>query len=445
MRWHIARKWLHPNGYLMVKKGRGKRHLGMFTIVATILIVGWVLIFLFRPSQRYRVIAPQAALESQDYWRVLESITDSRIQRDNKITVLPNGENFYKAELEAIAGAQHSVNVEAYIFKKGDVTQKLMDALVERARHGVEVRLVIDALGSFSNSKNYFKPLTEAGGKIEWYHPFRWYNIDRSNNRTHRELIVIDGRIAFIGGAGFADHWLKDDGDHKRWRDTVVKVEGPSVSALQGTFIENWLEASGEILSGTDFYPAISGLGQSPAMVVNSSAMVGGSTRARMLFQTLLASAKSSIYLTTPYFLPDGDIRDELIRAKKRGVDVKIIAPGKKSDHIVTRSSSRRLYGDLLLNEIEIHEYQPAMIHAKVLIVDGKWSVVGSTNFDNRSFELNDEVNLAAFDGDMAKSLTENFFDDLKSCRRVTYDEWKRRPIWERVTEAAGSIIQREQ
>ncbi len=429
----------------MQKKGSHRRHLGMFTIIATIVFVGWLLIFLFRPDQRYRVTAPQAPLESKEYWQMLESVTDTRIQYQNKMTVLPNGENFYKKELEEISKAQHSVNIEAYIFQKGDVTKSLMSALVERAQRGVQVRLVIDALGSFSNSKEFFKPLIDAGGKMQWYHPFRWYNIDRSNNRTHRELMVIDGNRGFIGGAGFADHWLKDEKGHKRWRDTVVFIEGPSVSALQGTFVENWLEASGEIIAGTDFFPIIQGQGQSPAFVVNSSAMVGGSTRARILFQTLLASAKSTIYITTPYFLPDHDIIDELIRAKKRGVDVKIITPGKKSDHTVTRSSSRRLYGDLLENNIEIYEYQPAMIHAKIMVVDGKWSVVGSTNFDNRSFELNDEVNLAAFDGSMAADLTQDFMDDLRSCRRISYEEWKKRSVWERVTELAGSLIQREQ
>src|SRR5437868_3517053 len=226
--------------------------LRVFSGSAIIVVTAWVLIFLFRPAQRYRVTAPAAALDSQEYWRMLESITDSRIQMQNKITVLPNGENFYKAQLEEIAKAQHSVNIEAYIFKKGEVTQRLMEALVDRARHGVKVRLVIDALGSFSNSKNYFKPLKETGGQMEWYHPFRWYNFDRSNNRTHRELMVIDGHTAFVGGAGFADHWLKDEKDHKRWRDTMVMVEGPSVSALQGAFVENWLEASGEIIAGTD-------------------------------------------------------------------------------------------------------------------------------------------------------------------------------------------------
>ena len=318
----------------MRKLSNQSETLKVFSGIALIVVIAWVFIFLFRPSQRYRVTAPAAPLESQEFWRVLESITDSRIQYQNKITVLPNGENFYKAQLEEIAKAQQSVNIEAYIFQRGEVTQNLMNALVERARHGVKVRLVIDALGSFSNSKNFFKDLKDAGGQMEWYHPFRWYNIDRSNNRTHRELMVIDGHKAFVGGAGFADHWLIDEKDHKRWRDTMVLLEGPSVSALQGTFVGNWLEASGEIISGTDFFPLIQGEGQSPAFVVNSSAMVGGSTRARMLFQTLLASAKSTIYITTPYFLPDDDIRDELIRAHNRGVSIKIITPGKKSDHI---------------------------------------------------------------------------------------------------------------
>jgi cardiolipin synthase A/B len=180
-------------------------------------------------------------------------------------------------------------------------------------------------------------------------------------------------------------------------------------------------------------------------MVVNSSASAGGSTRARILFQTLLASAKSTIYMSTPYFLPDDDARNDLIKAVKRGVSVKIITPGKQSDHAVTRSSSRRLYGDLLKNGVEIYEYQPTMIHAKIMVVDGKWSVVGSTNMDNRSFELNDEVNLAAFDGQMSRRLTDDFMEDLRASRRISYEEWKNRPWRERFTEGFGWLIERQQ
>jgi cardiolipin synthase len=423
----------------------GSKSLHTFAIVAMVFLAAWLILTLFQPQLRYRVKPPEASLESQEFWRMLESVTDARLQYQNTIQVLPNGENFYKAELEAIAQAKHSVNIEAYIFQKGEVAQRFVDALTASAKRGVKVKMVIDALGSFANSKEYFAPLIEARGEVNWYHPLRWYNWDRANNRTHRELIVIDGKKAFIGGAGIADHWLNDKGHMKRWRDTMVLVEGPAVSSIQGTFVENWLEASGEVISGTDFFPIIQGEGKSPAMVVNSSASAGGSTRARVLFQTLLASAKTSIYMSSPYFLPDGDARDELIRAVKRGVSVKIITPGKRSDHAVTRSSSRRLYGDLLQNGIQIYEYQPTMIHAKILIVDGKWSVVGSTNMDNRSFQLNDEVNLAAFDGEMSRRLTEDFMNDLQSSRLITYEEWKRRPTLERVTESVGAIIQREQ
>lgn len=376
---------------------------------------------------------------------MLESVTGSHLHRDNKIQVLPNGENFYKAELEAIAAARHSVNIEAYIFEKGEVSQRLVDALMERAQHGVKVKMVVDALGSFANTKEYFEPVIKAGGQINWYHPLRWYNWDRANNRTHREIIVIDGKKAFLGGAGFADHWLNGKGGKKRWRDTMVLLDGPAVSAVQGTFVENWLEASGEVITGTDYFPILQGEGRSPAMVINSSASAGGSTRARILFQTLLASAKSTIYMNSPYFLPDKDFRDELLRAVKRGVVVKIITPGVRSDHTVTRSSSRRLYGDLLKGGVHILEYQPGMIHAKILIVDGQWSVVGSTNLDNRSFEINDEVNLAAFDGEMCRRLTEDFMNDLQSSHAVTYDEWKKRPLTERLTESFGSLIQRQQ
>lgn len=417
----------------------------MFSAIAVIIVLAWLFLALFKPHLRYHVNPPSAALDSKEYWRMLESIADARLQYNNKVQVLANGETYYPAELKAISEARHSIHLEAYIFYKDEIGQQFVTALAERARAGVQVRMVVDAIGSLTTTKEFFKPITDAGGQVHWYHPVRWYNWDRANNRTHRELIVIDGQRAFVGGAGIGDHWLRDKKEMPRWRDTMVYVEGPSVGALQGTFTENWLEASGEVIADPAYFPIIEGQGESPAMVVNSSASAGGSTRARFLFQTLLVSAKQSIYMSTPYFLPDVDAREALIQAAKRGVQVKIITPGRKSDHAVTRSSSRRLYGDLLQNNVEIYEYQPTMIHAKILIVDGKWSVVGSTNMDNRSFELNDEVNLAAFDGEMSRQLTEQFMQDLKSSRRVTYEEWKNRPFWERFAESFGRLIERQQ
>ena len=418
----------------------------ILSAIALVMVTAWFLLALFKPTMNYRVDPPTATLESKEFWRMLESLSDSRLQYNNRIQVLPNGENYYRAELETIAQAQHSIHLEMYIFHDGEIGKRFVDAIAERARAGVQVRMVVDAIGSLSTKKSFFQPILDAGGKIHWYHPVRWYNWDKVNNRTHRELIVIDGRKGFIGGAGVADHWLTQDKEgHPRWRDTMVFIEGPAVSALQGTFVENWLEASGEVISDPSFFPIITGEGETPAMVVNSSASAGGSTRARILFQTLLASAKSSIVMSTPYFLPDDDARKDLIKAVKRGVSVKIITPGNRTDHEITRSSSRRLYGELLENGVEIYEYQPTMIHAKVLVVDGKWSIVGSTNMDNRSFELNDEVNLAAFDGDMSRRLTEDFNEDLRSSRRVTYEEWKNRPWRERLTENFGWLIERQQ
>jgi cardiolipin synthase len=257
---------------------------------------------------------------------------------------------------------------------------------------------------------------------------------------------VIDGTIGFIGGAGIADHWYKQTSkDQPRWRDTMVRVEGDAVPNLQATFAENWLESCGELIAGPDYFPIIHRDRAQTAMIVNSMPSMGGSTRARVLMQSLVASAHKSILITSPYFLPDGSMSDEIVRARKRGVEVRIIAPGRKSDHMVTRSSSQRSYGPLLQAGVQIYEYQPAMIHAKILIVDGVWGVVGSTNFDNRSFGLNDEVNMAVYDESFASRLAEDFARDLTQSQAITYEEWAHRPLWQRGPELLGWVIERQQ
>ena len=229
------------------------------------------------------------------------------------------------------------------------VARRFVEALTERARAGVQVNIVLDAIGSFATWNSYFNELTDAGGRVFWYHPFKWYTLPRINNRTHRELFIIDGEVGFIGGAGVADHWLISKPDRPRWRDTMFRVEGVAVAGLQAAFAENWLEASGEILIGKEYFPFCESGGTASALIVNSSPTAGMSTRARMLYQTLIASAQESIYITTPYFLPDRSARQEMVRAiRERGVEIKIITPGKQNDHLLTRRSSRRLYGELL-------------------------------------------------------------------------------------------------
>ena len=425
-------------------------HSTAFFVVAIIAIAAQsflLFLALFEPGLRYKVSTPSPApLDAEDFLRILEALTDSKLSTCTHVEVLTNGEVYYEAELQAIRAAQHSINLEAYIFQKGEVARRFLEALTERARAGVEVRLVIDAIGSFTTWKSYFRELCEAGGRVAWYHGFRWSMLARLNNRTHRELIIIDGKVGFIGGAGFADHWLLPQKKHPRWRDTMFRIEGDAVSSMQGTFAENWLEASGEILSGGDFFPLCEASSKASALIVNSSPSAGGSTHARMLFQMLLASAQKSILITTPYFLPDRSARAEMVKAiRERGVSIEVIAPGAKSDHLLTRTSSRRLYGDLLRAGAKIYEYKPSMIHTKSMVIDGMWSIVGSTNFDNRSFGLNDEVNLAAFDPELATRVAKDFARDRAESKAVTYEEWRRRSIFERLYEQLGWLLERQQ
>lgn len=416
-------------------------------VIAIIVLAFLLFVALFEPGLDYKVRTPTGApLGSEDFLRVLEALTDSKVNDCTSVEVLTNGEVYYEAELEAIRAAKRSVNLEAYIFKKGEVTRRFVEALTERARAGVEVRMVLDAIGSFTTWQSYFKDLCEAGGRVCFYHGFHWHTLARINNRTHREIIVVDGRVAFVGGAGFADHWLHVQKKEPRWRDTMFRVEGDSVASIQGTFAENWVEASGEILSGGDFFPVCDATSKAKALVVNSSPSAGRSTHARMLYQTLLASAQKSILITTPYFLPDWSARQEMTKAiRERGVEVEIITPNDRTDHLLVRRSSRRLYGDLLEAGAKIYEYQPSMIHTKSLVIDGAWAVVGSTNFDNRSFGLNDEVNLAAFDPELAARLAEDFARDRAGSRAVTYDEWRRRSLFERAHEQLGRLLERQQ
>lgn len=421
----------------------------VIAIIAIAVLSFLLFLALFKPGLDYKISAPPTEpIDSGAFLCILEAITDAKINYQNRIEVLTNGEVYYEAELEAIRAARSSVNLEAYIFQKGEVTRRFIEALTERARAGVEVRLTLDAIGSFATWESYFKELRAAGGRVYWYQGFNWKTLARINNRTHREIIVVDGRVGFLGGAGFADHWLKGDEKNPRWRDSMFRVEGPAVSSLQAAFVENWLEASGEILTDIKFFPARDEEteGDTPALVIDSSPTTGMSTRARILFQTLLASAQKSIHITTPYFLPDRSVRQELVRAiVERGVEVKIIVPGKHSDHLLTRRSSRRLFGDLLRAGAEIYEYEPAMIHAKTMIIDELWCVVGSTNFDNRSFGLNDEVNLAGRDRVFAARLAEDFARDMEASRAVSYEEWRHRSIFERMHEWVGWVLERQQ
>lgn len=388
-----------------------------------------VLLDFFGPSLPYSMGEdPGCALASEEFAQFLSVVTDGTIRR-SRVTRLKDGAAFYGAQMEAIRRAKRAINIETYEFLEGKVAAEMLAALAERARAGVQVRLIVDALGSFRTHSAYFDDLRAAGGQMRWYHPLRWDTWQKANNRTHRKILIVDGETGVIGGAGVADCWLYGTEKVPRWRDSMFCVEGEAVAGLISTFSENWLECSGEILSGAAQFSFRADPGGVTSFVVSSTPH-GGGTQARILFQALIKSARETLRITTPYFLPDRSARHALVEAMtKRGVKVQILTAGPKIDHPTIRRLSRRSSRHLLEGGAEIYEYQPAMIHAKIMTVDGYWSVVGSTNFDHRSFALNDEVNLAVLDRDLASVIDGDFFEDLENSERLTLEMLKERTL----------------
>ena len=414
------------------------------SLVGLAFLIWFVLVFLFTPRIDYHFAGP-ASSEAQ-LLRVLEEQCQTRLHEGQRVEVLTNGIHFYPAMLAAIRDARYSINVEAYIFQPGRIADQVADALAERAKAGIEVRIALDAIGSSSlRWAAAATRLTDAGCHLDYYQPLKWYRLHRANNRTHRELLIVDGRIAFVGGAGIADWWHDASGPKDpAWRDTMVRVEGPVVASLQGVFSENWLECGGEILTSPACWPPLPNAGPVEAVVIRSSP-ADRATASRVAFQLLMACAKDSIDIHTPYFLPDQTLRRALIAIAARGVRVRVLVPGPRTDQRFVRLASRRLYGQLLEQGVRIFEYQPGMTHAKVLIIDDRWAIVGTTNIDNRSFEHNDEVNVAFRDRDVAARLKRDFDSDLAVSAEVTYDAWLRRPLLEKVLKPLSWILERQQ
>jgi len=306
------------------------------------------------------------------------------------------------------------------------------------------VTVVLDAIGSWSMRGRTLRALRDAGVRVEFYQRIRWYSLARINNRTHRELLVIDGRVAFTGGAGVADWWSGDDPGRPAWRDTMVRVEGPVVAALQGVCVENWLECCGEILTGPEYFPPLEPAGDVLAFVVKSSPS-DRATVSRVTFQLLIEAARRDVMINTPYFLPDKSLRLCLIGVARRGVRISIVVPGRRTDQAWVRLASRRGFKGLLEAGVRIYEYEPAMTHCKMLVIDDDWAVVGTTNVDNRSFEHNDEVNLALCDARIAARLRSDHERDVGASREITLEDWKRRPVWEKLIGPVVWILERQQ
>ena len=413
------------------------------TIIGGIFLAWFVLALLFTPHIPYHI---QAAVDarSDHFVHVLESTLQSRLQYDNRVEIFTNGDRFYPAMLDAIRQARETISMECYIFKRGTIGTQFIEALSERARAGVRVTIVMDAIGSFGAFRQCAKPLEAAGCRVAAYQRFAWYRLSRLNNRTHRELLVVDGTIAFAGGAGIADWWA---GPHKKkpmWRDMMARVEGPMVAKIQGVLAENWLECCGEIMTGPETYKPHHAAGDVAGFVIKSSPS-DRSTASRALFQTLVEGANNSVVISTPYFLPDRAFRDAIRRTADRGVKFVVLVPGSPTDQRWVRLASRRMYGQMLQAGVKIFEYEAGMTHVKALIVDELWAVLGTTNFDNRSFEHNDEVNVVFRDATIAARVAADFQADLGKSREITLATWRGRPLWEKLIGTVAWILERQQ
>jgi cardiolipin synthase len=412
------------------------------TILVAMFLLWFLLVVILTPGIDYHVRL-RVEIDDPGFLPLLKASCQAAVHDGNRVQILTNGLVFYPEMLDAIRSASRSVNVECYIFEPGDVGDRFIEALMSRARAGVRVNIVVDSIGSSRLARSALATLREAGCHAELYQPVTWYRLHRLNNRTHRELFIVDGRMAFVGGAGIADWWAPASGE-PGWRDTMARVEGPVVAALQGVFAENWLECCGEMLTGPDQFPDLEPVGDTTALVVKSSPS-DRATASRVVFQLLIEGARRDVRISTPYFLPDRALRRCLIAARARGVAVTVVVPGPTTDQRWVRFASRRLYGELLAAGVQIHEYEPVMTHVKALLVDGLWNVVGTTNFDNRSFEHNDEVNLATRDAALTARLASDFEKDRLTSRQVTLADWEGRPVFERIIGPFAWVLERQQ
>ena len=413
------------------------------TIIGAAFVAWLIFAVLFTPHIPYHIEADTDAT-SDHFVHVLESICQTHLEPGNRVEVLANGDTFYPAMLDAIRGARETVNMEAYIFKKGDIGGQFIEALSGRAKAGVRVTLVMDAIGSFGAYHSCKAQLEAAGCRVAAYQELTWYRLARLNNRTHRELLIVDGEVAFVGGAGVADWWAKPQHGKPMWRDMMLRIQGPVVSDVQGVFAENWLECCGEILVGPDTYKPHHPIGGVAAFAIKSSPS-DRSTASRALFQALVEGATDTVLISTPYFLPDRAFREAICRTTARGVKMMVIVPGATTDQRWVRLASRRLYGQMLDAGVRIFEYKPGMTHVKMLLVDGLWSVVGTTNFDNRSFEHNDEVNVAFRSTTVTARITRDFEADLACSDEIDRTRWRRRPLWEKLIGTSAWILERQQ
>jgi cardiolipin synthase len=401
--------------------------------------------YLITPSEfspRYG-LEHEFSVDDEEFLPTMAGATGVPFLPGNRIDILSNGDAFYPAMLEAINGAEVSITIEAYIYWAGDVGRQFAAALAAKAAAGVRVKILLDAVGSSSIGEEILETLERGRCQLAWYNPIRFSSLGRFNHRTHRKSLIVDGRVAFTGGAGIADHWRGNARNPSEWRDLQIRIEGPAVTPLQTGFAQNWLQTTGELISGPLFYPLQEPAGTRSAQTIMSSPEIGAST-VRIMYYLSIICARRSIYIANPYFLPDAAAIDALVEAKGRGVDVRIMVSGIHNDNWLARQNSVRLFGPLLRAGIVILEYNRTMLHHKTMVADAIWATVGTTNFDNRSFAHNEENNVCCHDRAFACRIHEMFEADIGGCDRVELRAWKRRGLWQRSQEVLAAFLEEQ-
>ncbi|MHB8386289.1 MAG: phospholipase D-like domain-containing protein [Metallibacterium sp.] len=366
--------------------------------------------------------------------REMGALLGPAIVAGNRITTLQNGDEIFPAMLEAIRRAQRTITFETYIYWSGTIGEQFADALIERARAGIKTHVMLDWLGSKKMESQLLGKMMDSEIEVERYHALRWYSLGKMNNRTHRKVLIVDGTTGFTGGVGIADQWTGHAQDPKHWRDMHFRVEGPVVAQMQAAFLDNWIKTTGSVLHGDAYFPALTARGEQEMHLFTSSP-AGGSASMRLMYLTAITAAEQTIDIESAYFVPDMLMSEELIRARARGVRIRILLPGPHIDSEAVRIASKRAWGPLLDCGVEVHEYEPTMLHCKMLIFDQHLVSVGSTNFDMRSFELNDEASLNVYDSKFARQMTAVFEQDLKLSTPYTIQRWRNRSWKQRVAE----------
>ena len=392
------------------------------------------------PERKLDYHLHELALGDPTFERCMSHLLGPPIVDCNCVRTLLNGDEIFPAMLEAIRSAQKTIAFETYIYWSGEIGKSFAEALADRARAGVRVHVLLDWVGSAKLDADSLTQLVSAGVQVERYRPLRWYSLSRMNSRTHRKILVVDGCRGFIGGVGIADEWLGNAQSPEHYRDTHFELTGPAVSHLQAAFADNWMKTNAAVFNSADYFPQLAPCGTSLAQVFKSSPREGGDS-ARLMFLLSLSAARQRILIANSYFVPDARVVKALVDAAKRGVIVEVIVPGPLIDTKITRHASRTQWGPLLEAGVLIYEYQPTMFHCKVTIVDDAWVSVGSANFDNRSFRLNDEANLNVIDAAFAAEQAEIFAADKARSKQVTLDEWRNRPWSEKALEWLAGLF----